>query len=111
MLGNLGFAIALLGLFLLLTGSRTGRFVLAPVAATGALALTVYTAQIVAIALMGPTVVHEQTTNGTLLAFTLVTLVACTLWVRFFGRGPLERGMRALTSSAVPLPAAGGAVP
>ncbi len=109
-LGNLGVAMALVGLLLLLTESRAVRFVLAPVAATGAMALTVYTAQIVAVAAMGPAVIYAQTTNGTLIAFTLVTLVGCTLWVHLFGRGPLERGLRALTEAAAPLPAVAGEV-
>lgn len=109
-LGNLGVAMALVGLLLLLTEHRSVRFVLTPVAATGAMALTVYTAQIVAVAAMGPTVIYGQTTNGTLVAFTVVTLVGCTLWVRFLGKGPLERGLRALTRAAAPLPAAAGEV-
>lgn len=96
--GNLGVAVLLVAGVQSLAETRLGRILLSPVAATGALALTVYTAQIVAIALMGPDVVYEQTTNGTLVAFTVVTLTACTLWVHLVGRGPLERLMR--TSAA-----------
>ena len=100
-LGNLGVAIAVLGLLMLAAATRPGRVALSSLAAVGAMALTVYTGQIVAIAIIGPAVVLEQTTNGTLIAFTVVTLVACTLWVRLLGRGPLERALRALTRAVV----------
>ena len=107
-LGNLGVALAVVGLLLAVAETRIGRIVLAPVAATGALALTVYTGQIVAIAVLGPAVVFEQTDNGTLIAFTVVTVAACTVWFRTLGRGPLERGLRALSAAATPRATAGG---
>lgn len=97
--GNLGVALTVLGLMLAAAETRLGRILLTPLAATGAMALTVYTAQIVAIAFAGRAVVYDQTTNGTLLAYTVVTLVVCTLWVRTVGRGPLERLMRAVADT------------
>lgn len=101
MLGNAGVAVAVLGGCLL--ASRVGwlRTALHPVAATGAMPLTVYCVQVVAVALMGPAVVWAQTTNGTLLAFTAVTLAACTLWRRWLGSGPLERFLRAAANAAI----------
>jgi uncharacterized membrane protein YeiB len=100
--GNLGVTLVLLAAVLAAAQTRPGRVALTPLTATGAMALTVYTAQIVAIFLAGPEVVYDQTTNGTLLAFTVVTLVACTLWTRFVGRGPLERLMRAVSAPTAP---------
>lgn len=95
MVGNAGVALAVLGAALLATRRPGGRALLRPLAATGSMSLTVYAGQVVAIAVAGPAVVYEQRTNGTLVAFTLVTLAACTLWATFLGRGPLERVVRA----------------
>ncbi|MFC8598356.1 heparan-alpha-glucosaminide N-acetyltransferase domain-containing protein [Isoptericola sp. NPDC057191] len=81
-----GFAVAVVGLCLHV--GRVGRWVLAPLAAVGSMALTVYALQIVAIwrwELLG------ATTNGPLLVLVLVTLGAATLWRFLVGRGPVER--------------------
>ncbi|MBD5787782.1 DUF1624 domain-containing protein [Cellulosimicrobium terreum] len=86
--GSGGFAVAVLGLCLF--AGRIGRWALAPVAAVGAMALTVYSAQIVVLWLWGEAA-YEQTTNGPLLVLVLVTLVVATAWRWAFGRGPLER--------------------
>ncbi|WP_166849269.1 heparan-alpha-glucosaminide N-acetyltransferase domain-containing protein [Isoptericola sp. BMS4] len=84
--GSGGFAVAVVGLCLY--AGRVGRWVLAPLAATGAMALTVYSLQIVAIwhwDLIG------SETNGPLAVMVLVTLAATTAWRFLLGRGPLER--------------------
>jgi uncharacterized protein len=86
--GSGGFAVAVLGLCLFV--GRVGRWVLAPVAAVGAMALTVYSAQIVVLWAWGDTA-YEQTTNRALLALVLATLLVATAWRWSFGRGPLER--------------------
>lgn len=86
--GSGGFAVAVLGLCLFV--GRVGRWVLAPVAAVGAMALSVYSAQIVVLWFWGD-VAYEQTTNGPLLVLVLVTLAVATAWRWAFGRGPLER--------------------
>ena len=98
--GSGGFAAAILGLCLLL-GRRIPR-ALAPIAATGAMALSVYCAQIVAIYVWGAAAV-QQTTNWPLLVMVLITLACTTAWRAFLGRGPLERllGMVATRSSTV----------
>ena len=54
MVGSTGFAIAVIGLCLLATGPL--RWVLFPVAAVGSMALTVYTLQVVAIAVLDPVI-------------------------------------------------------
>lgn len=102
MVGNAGVALAVLGAALLASRRTGGRAALRPVAATGAMPLTVYSAQVLAIAVLGPRVVFEQRTNGTLIAFTLATLVATTLWEALLGRGPLERAVRAVVRLMAP---------
>jgi uncharacterized membrane protein len=87
-LGNTGVALAVLGLCLLVA-PRAPRAV-APFAATGALALTVYCGHLVAIAVLGDDVVWSPTNTG-LLGFVAITLAAATLWRATLGRGPLER--------------------
>lgn len=95
--GSGGFAVAVLGLCLF--ARRVGRWVLAPLAAVGAMALTVYSAQIVALWAWGEEA-YEQTTNGPLLVLVLVTLAAATVWRWAFGRGPLERLFAAVAGRA-----------
>lgn len=94
---NTGVGLAVLALCLLLADAAP-RLV-APVAATGALALTAYTGQLVAIAVLGTDVVWEPDA-GTWVAFLVVTLGACWLWRAAFGRGPLERALHTLAARA-----------
>lgn len=88
LLANTGVVLVVLGICLVV-GERWPR-VVAPLAATGALALTAYTGQVVAIAVLGRGVVFDPSIAVTG-AFVLVTVVACTLWRAVLGRGPLER--------------------
>jgi len=94
---NTGVGLAVLALCLLVADAAPG--LVAPVAATGALALTAYTAQLVAIAALGERVVW-QPDAGTWLAFCVGTVLACWLWRTAFGRGPLERLLHALAARA-----------
>ena len=69
-----------------------------PLAATGSMALSVYTAHIVALAILGAT---EDTKHvAVYAAFVAVALLASTLWARVLGRGPLERGLTRLSHRA-----------
>ncbi|WP_277211838.1 heparan-alpha-glucosaminide N-acetyltransferase domain-containing protein [Isoptericola croceus] len=100
-LGSGGFALTVLALCLY--AGRLGAIVLAPLAAVGSMALTVYSLQIVAIwrwDLVG------STTNGPLAVMILVTLVAATAWRALLGRGPLERAIGGAALRAAPRPAA-----
>ncbi|WP_240605901.1 acyltransferase family protein [Planctomonas deserti] len=108
-IGSGGFAMAVIGLCLL--AADRARWPLFPLEATGAMALTVYSLHIVAIALIGDEA-FEQTDYGLYLGFLVVTLVAATLWRLTLGAGPFERllatvARRATTttvdSSAAPL--------
>lgn len=89
--GSAGCAIAVLALCLFV-GQRL-RGVLAPLAAVGALALTAYTLQGVAMkfVLTDAAVPHfGEHPWLPLTGFALVTLVCCWSWRELFGRGPLE---------------------
>ncbi len=107
--GNVGVTLLLLALCLLL--ARHAAPVMAPLAATGALALTAYCGHLVAIAVIGQSAVWSPS-NARLAAFVAVTLALTWAWRRFAGRGPLERLLHetstAVADAVVP---AGAAVP
>lgn len=114
--GSGGVAIAVIGAASLL-GSLPGaagrgiRFVLFPIAAAGSMALTLYTAQAIALA------VTRQVVSGgaerwmyldaTLAVLIIVALVVGTLWRLLLGAGPLERLLRAISGLASPRVRAG----
>ncbi|MGY1689676.1 heparan-alpha-glucosaminide N-acetyltransferase domain-containing protein [Geodermatophilus sp. SYSU D01105] len=84
--GSAGVAVAVIGVCLVLAdlAPRPTH----PVAAVGAMALSVYTAQIVAIWLLG---VASSDDWGLWVRFTVTALVVATVWRLQLGRGPLER--------------------
>ena len=86
--GSTGFALLVLGACLLV--SFRVRWVLYPVAAVGAMALTAYTAHVVVLAALGDDA-FEQQDNTLYLVFVVAALLGCTAWTLLFGRGPLER--------------------
>ena len=93
----------------LAVADRFGSIV-APVAAVGALALSVYSAQIVAIrVLMDVAPAAAQGTAGWL-AFTVAALLVATLWRRAVGQGPLEWLLTWTSSRAARLPPSSPAV-
>ena len=111
-IGSGGVAVAIIGALSLLdsaTGvgervARVVRFGLAPVAAAGSMALTLYVAQAVALAIIRATSDEPerwQVPDWTLPALILGSLVVALLWRRLVGRGPLETGLRALTRFAL----------
>jgi len=117
--GSGGLAIAVIGLATLVgslpaPAGRGIRFVLFPLAAAGGMALSLYTAQVIAL-----TIVREANRidaerwvypDAILPVLIVSALVIGTLWRLFLGAGPLERALRWLTSwpeprSANPSPA------
>lgn len=107
--GNVGTALAVIGLCLLLTrpGTAAGRALggpLGPVAAAGSMSLSVYTAQILAIAALGDDVVWFPESNAVLVWFVVAALVGSWLWRRLLGKGPLERALAAIARAALPGP-------
>ncbi|GAA1648834.1 heparan-alpha-glucosaminide N-acetyltransferase domain-containing protein [Georgenia ruanii] len=108
--GNCGTALAVIGVFLLLTrptpAGRAAGAVLSPLAAAGSMSLTLYTAQIVAIFVLGDQVVWAPTSNAVLVWFLVLALAGAWLWRRQVGQGPLERGLAAAARAvAGPRPA------
>lgn len=98
-LGSGGFVVAVLGVCLLL-GRTAVRFVLAPLAAVGALSLTVYSAHIVALRLMLEEYYVDIGSLDHLRAFVLWALVGAFAWRLALGKGPLERGIAWLARRA-----------
>ena len=83
--GSVGFALMIIAVCLVLADRLpTVTFPLAPV---GSMALSVYTAQVVTISIIGA----DNEDNRPWLAFVLATLLLATLWRLTLGRGPLER--------------------
>ena len=106
--GSGGVAVAVIGGLSLLdsaTGrgeriARVLRFGLAPVAAAGAMSLTLYTAHAIVLAIIQAAADHPerwQVPEWTFPALAVGALAGATLWRRFVGTGPLEAGVRALT--------------
>ncbi|WP_243738030.1 heparan-alpha-glucosaminide N-acetyltransferase domain-containing protein [Cellulomonas shaoxiangyii] len=95
--GNTGTALLVLAVCLAV-GLRWPR-ALAPVSATGALALTAYSGHLLVIAALGTDVVWAPTT-ASWLWFTGVIVVACWAWRAWVGRGPLEWVLHAVSTRA-----------
>lgn len=107
--GSGGVAIAVIGALLAVTGlpRATGaavRGILWPIAATGSMALTVYTLQIVALAIAARI---RDDSGGIeypgwplLMGLCVGSIVFASVWRRVIGTGPLERGMNLLTRPA-----------
>ncbi|MFC8191863.1 heparan-alpha-glucosaminide N-acetyltransferase domain-containing protein [Cellulomonas sp. NPDC057328] len=95
--GNTGTALLVLAVCLAV-GVRWPR-ALAPVSATGALALTAYVGHLLVIAALGTGVVWSPTTAGWLW-FTGVIVVACWAWRTWVGRGPLEWVLHVVSTRA-----------
>lgn len=109
--GSGGVAVAIIGALALLdsaTGAgervaRVLRLVLSPVAAAGAMALTLYTAHAIVLALVRATADHParwQVPAWLFLALAGGALVVGAVWRRLVGPGPLEFGVRVLTRLA-----------
>lgn len=105
--GSGGFAIAVLGLCLLV--SRTPlTWLLLPIRAVGSMPLTAYTAQLlvwVAVAAVESVEVGDLAGFRDLQPFwwfTAFTLRGCTVWAVVFGRGPLENAIDVITRPLKP---------
>lgn len=110
-LGSGGFAILVIGALLWLTAperagfGRTARAVSWPIGASGSMALTAYTAQILVLALL----IEFEDDPGVpdypgwplMIGMTLATLVIASLWHYFLGKGPLERALAYATREPV----------
>ena len=108
--GNIG--VVLLVLVACLVLADRARWLVVPVAATGALALTAYCGHLVAIAVLGDGVVRDAS-NVTLALFIGITLAATTAWRLLVGRGPLEAALHGVSTGIADAvaPAAGPPAP
>ena len=106
--GSGGVAVAVIGILSLLDSSAAGtigdrvtrvlRFVLAPLAAAGAMALTLYTAHAILLTIVRAAVEQQgrwQMPDWVLPTLIIGSLVIAPLWRRFIGTGPLEALLRA----------------
>ena len=114
LVGSGGLAVALVGAMVRLaaaagmTGQVT-RLITWPIAAAGAMALSIYTAQALALA----TAAYVRDTSGAveypgwpvLIGLILIIFVSASLWRRYLGRGPLERMLSFITRRRPPPPA------
>jgi uncharacterized membrane protein YeiB len=100
-LGSGGFAIAAIGVLLWITRARAAHIVLHPVAAAGSMPLTIYTLQILMLALC---VTLAEAGNPApdypgyplMIGLIVAALAFGTLWRATLGAGPLERLLRYL---------------
>jgi uncharacterized membrane protein len=110
-IGSGGFALAVIGLCLLVCRTVL-RWIVVPLRAVGSMPLTAYSAQLIVWAVVAASVLGD---SGDLRGFrdlepfwpiTIGLLVACTLWALLIGRGPLEAGIARLSSWVVREPGA-----
>ncbi|TXK20073.1 DUF1624 domain-containing protein [Homoserinibacter sp. GY 40078] len=104
--GSGGFAVAVLGVCLLVCRIRVVGTILLPVRAVGAMPLSAYTAHLLAWALWAWLVLGDSSNLGGFRALQPVVplligiVVGCTLWALTLGRGPLERMLALLSRGA-----------
>jgi len=96
LMGNVGVALAVIGLCLL--AARPSRWAF-PLLAFGSMSLTMYTAHILVIAAVGDAIVWKPS-NVALVAMTLALMAAATVWRVAVGAGPLERGLTRISVAA-----------
>lgn len=98
--GNIGVALAVLGICLLITAWRPVELALWPLASMGAMALTIYTAQIIVVAILGPDSIWFPTSDLPLVATIIGSILFASLWRATLGQGPLERLMKLASDAA-----------
>jgi uncharacterized membrane protein YeiB len=103
--GSVGVALVVIAVCLVL--AQRPRAVVAPFAAVGAMALTVYTAQIVAVWILGTL---DYADNTAWLAYVLASLAFATVGRLVLGRGPLERLLTWSSSRAAGVPVSSGRI-
>ena len=107
-IGSSGVALAILALCLMVT-PRSGRL-LAPLAAAGSMALTIYVIHVVSMVWIWPAR-SEDNQYQFYLATVVVSLVFASVWVHLFSRGPLERLLTTISQSAATAKRPGAAQP
>lgn len=106
-IGSGGFALAVLGVCLLLCRTPLTWAVL-PLRAVGTMPLTAYVGQVYAWTIVAATTIGDVgdlerfRELAPFWPFALTTIVACTAWALLLGRGPMERFVAAAARLAVP---------
>ncbi|KXC06220.1 DUF418 domain-containing protein [Microbacterium hominis] len=106
--GSGGFALAVIGLCLLVCRLPVASSVLLPIRAIGSMPLTAYVGQILVWAAWASLALGDVGDLSGFRAlqpfwpFVVVTVVFCTAWALLLGRGPLERALALATRLAVP---------
>jgi uncharacterized membrane protein YeiB len=95
--GNLGVVLVVLAGCLAL--SDAAPWLVTPVAATGAMALSAYVTQLLVISALGPDVVWHPQGNGVLIGLWVALIAASWAWRIRSGRGPLERLVHVLSTA------------
>ena len=108
MVGSTGFALLVIAACLVVADKL--RASTAPIAAVGALALSVYTAQIVAIRVLMDVSPAAAQGFATWLGLAVAAVLAATAWRLTVGRGPLEWLLTWTSSRAAGLPPSSPAV-
>ena len=89
LVGNVGVALLVIGVCVLAVRPSRWTF---PLLAFGSMSLTMYTAHIVVIAIVGDASVWRPS-NVALVALTVTLVAAASVWRATAGAGPLERGL------------------
>ncbi|MCU1407159.1 MAG: hypothetical protein JWQ43_3462, partial [Glaciihabitans sp.] len=98
-IGSAGFALAVIGICLVL-GSAL-RKALFPLAAIGSMALTAYSVQLLALAFIGNSYWVQGADNGGLfIVLTVAITLGCTAWALVIGKGPLEQVLTQISRRA-----------
>lgn len=99
-LGNLGVSAAVIGVCLLATSGRVGELLLTPLAAAGSMSLTIYSAQLVVISILGADAVYYPESNVPLLVLAAGSIAFAWAWRAVLGQGPLERLLKVASDGA-----------
>ena len=95
LVGNAGVALFVIGACLL--AIRPSRWAF-PVLAFGSMSLTMYTAHILVIAIVGNAMVWEPS-NAAFVSMTVALIAAAAIWRAAVGAGPLERGLTRISGT------------
>jgi len=96
LVGNVGVALLVIGVCVLAVRPSRWTF---PLLAFGSMSLTMYTAHILVIAIVGDAIVW-QPSNVALIALTVGLMAAATVWRATMGAGPLERVLTRVSGAA-----------
>jgi len=96
LMGNVGVALMVIGVCVLAVQPSRWTF---PLLAFGSMSLTMYTAHVLVIAIVGDEIVWMPS-NVALVALTVALMAAATLWRATMGAGPLERELTRVSGAA-----------